>query len=202
MSGVVLAGGESERMGRDKAWLDYGGKPLIVHQLERLSRVFSDVRISAKDPGPYASLGYPVVADEDGVRAPIFGIAASLRALQRPVFVLAVDLPLFPEILVEHVARRLLEGDVACVVLRSGGKIHGLCAAYRPSVLDRFERNAARGDLSIYGLVTECQGTIEEEDVWGRLAGPEDIFQLEPAGRRGDASRVKTIDILRTAGRA
>lgn len=173
MSGVVLAGGESARMGRDKAWLDYGGKPLIAHQLERLSRVFSDVRISAKDAGPFVSLGYPVVTDGIGVRAPIVGIAASLRALQRPVFVLAVDLPLFPEILMEHVAHRLLAGDAPCVVLRSGGKINGLCAAYRPSVLDTFERNAARGELSIFQLVAECGGTIEEENAWGRLAGPE-----------------------------
>ncbi len=173
MSGVVLAGGESARMGRDKAWLDYGGKPLIAHQLERLSRVFSDVRISAKHAAPFASLGYPVITDGNGVGAPIFGIAASLRALRRPVFVLAVDLPLFPEVLVDHVAQRLLAGDAPCVVLRAGGKIHGLCAAYRPSVLDTFERNAARGELSIYELVTECEGTIEEENAWGRVAGPE-----------------------------
>lgn len=173
MSGVVLAGGQSSRMGRDKAWLDYGGKPLVAHQLERLARVFSDVRISAKDAGPFASLGYPVVTDGNRVRAPIFGIAASLRALRRPVFVLAVDLPLFSEVLVNHVARRLLEGNAPCVVLRAGRKIHGLCAAYRLSVLDTFERNAERGELSIFKLVTECGGTIEEEDVWGRLAGPE-----------------------------
>lgn len=173
MSGVVLAGGESARMGRDKVWLDYGGKPLIAHQLEGLSCVFADVRISAKDPGPFAGLGYPVVTDGSGVRAPIFGIAASLRALGRPVFVLAVDLPLFPKALVEHVAQRLLAGDASCVALRAGGKIHGLCAAYRPSVLDTFERNAARGELSVSKLVAECGGTVEEENVWGRLAGPE-----------------------------
>jgi molybdopterin-guanine dinucleotide biosynthesis protein A len=173
MSGVVLAGGESKRMGRDKAWLAYDGKPLIVHQLDRLSRVFSDVRISAKGSEAFSSLPYPVIEDGNGVPAPILGIAASLRALRRPVFVLAVDLPEFPQVLVEHVARRLLAGESPCLVLRAEGKIHGLCAAYRPSVLEAFERNAARGKLSIYDLVSECGGSIEEEDAWGRFAGPE-----------------------------
>jgi molybdopterin-guanine dinucleotide biosynthesis protein A len=170
MAGVVLAGGVSRRMGRDKAWLDYGGRPLIVHQLDRLSRMFSEARISAKDASRFSSLPYPVISDEDDLGAPILGIAASLRALGRPIFALAVDLPEFPEVLIEHVSIRLLESEAACVVLRAAGKIQGLCAAYRPSVLDAFDRNAAAGRLSIYDLVSECGGLIEEEDVWGRLA--------------------------------
>lgn len=173
MSGVVLAGGRSERMGRDKAWLDFGGRPLIVRQLELLSRVFADVRISAKDPAPFAALGYPVIPDGNGVHAPIFGIAASLRTLGRPVFVLAVDLPEVPEALVRHVARALLDGGAPCIVPRAGGKIQGLCAAYRPSVLAAFERNAALGKLSIFDMVTECGGRIEEEASWSSVAGPE-----------------------------
>ena len=173
MSGVVLAGGRSRRMGRDKAWLDFDGKPLIVRQLERLSRVFSDVRISAKGSAPFSSLPYPVIEDGNGELAPIFGIAASLRELRRPVFVLAVDLPAFPGELVEHLSRRLLAGESPCVVPRADGRIQGLCAAYRPAVLEAFDRNAARGRLSIHDLVSECGGSILEEGEWGRLAGPE-----------------------------
>ena len=175
MSGVVLAGGRSERMGRDKTFLDFGGRPLIVRQLELLSRVFADVRISAKDPARFAALGYPVIPDGNAVHAPIFGIAASLRALARPVFVLAVDLPEVPEALVRHVARMLLEGGDPCVVPRAGGKIQGLCAAYRPSALAAFERNAALEKLSIFDLVSECGGRIEEETAWTSIASPESL---------------------------
>ncbi len=172
MTGVVLAGGASRRMGRDKAWLDVGGCPLILHQLDRLARVFSDVRISAKEPETFASLPFPVVPDGTDVSAPIMGIVASLRELGRPIFVLAIDLPEFPETLVQRLSRRLLDEDAACVVPRAGGKIQGLCGAYRPSVLEAFDRNAASGRLSIFDLVKECGGLIEEEESWRTWVDP------------------------------
>jgi molybdopterin-guanine dinucleotide biosynthesis protein A len=160
-------------MGRDKAWLDYGGRPLIVRQLEKLSCVFEDVRISAKSSAPFESLPYRVIEDSSEVSAPVIGIAASLRALGRPIFALGVDLPQFPEVLIEHVARRLLDGDSPCVVLRADGRVQGLCASYRPSALDAFDRNETAGKLSIFDLVSECGGVIEDEDEWRRIAGPD-----------------------------
>ncbi|MGH9443926.1 MAG: molybdenum cofactor guanylyltransferase [Thermoanaerobaculia bacterium] len=173
MSGVVLAGGESARMGRDKAWLDYGGRPLIEHQLGTLSRVFDDVRVSAKEAARFSALAFPVIKDSAGVSAPIAGIAECLRFLRRPIFVLAVDLPKFPEALVREISRRLLDGEAACVALRAGGRVQGLAAAYRPSALPVLERNVAAGRLAVHDLVAECGGVVEGEDVWSRIAGPE-----------------------------
>ena len=171
MTGVVLAGGESKRMGRDKAWLDYGGKPLVVHQLDKLARIFADVRISAKSSAAFSSLSHRVVEDESEIAAPIVGIAASLRALGRPIFALGVDVPEVPEVLIRHLSRRLLDEGLPCVAFRAAGRLQGLCAAYRPSVLPAFERNASAGKFSIFDLVGECGGVVEGEEVWGRLAG-------------------------------
>jgi molybdopterin-guanine dinucleotide biosynthesis protein A len=173
MTGVVLAGGQSTRMGRDKARLDYGGRPLILHQLEKLSRVFADVRISAKSASAFVDVPYPVIEDSEEISAPLIGIASALRAAARPIFALGVDLPRLPEVLIEAVAARFLGAGAPCVALHSGGKLQGLCAAYGPSMLPVLDRHVAGGNLSIYDVVTECGGVVEDETFWGPLAGAE-----------------------------
>ena len=181
-------------MGRDKAWIEHRGVPLIRFQLDKLSRVFGDVRISAKASAPYSSLPFPVIEDRSEVSAPVVGIAASLRALRRPVFALGVDLPEFPEVLIEHLSRRLLESDAACVVPRAGGKIQGLCGAYRPAALAAFDRNAAAGRFSIFDLVKECAGLIEEEDSWRMWVDPSAFANWNAPG---DVSGPRTDETVR-----
>jgi Molybdopterin-guanine dinucleotide biosynthesis protein A len=63
VTGVVLAGGASRRMGRDKAFLDLGGRPLIAHVLERMGEVCAETLIVANDIPRYAGLGVRVVPD-------------------------------------------------------------------------------------------------------------------------------------------
>lgn len=57
VTGVLLAGGKSSRMGRDKAFLDYLGKPLIEKGLEELRSVFSEVIISTNSPERFQCYG-------------------------------------------------------------------------------------------------------------------------------------------------
>jgi len=160
-------------MGRDKAWLEVEGKPLVVWQADRLAGVFDDVRISAKDPRPFAAAGLRVIEDGAAEFAAVRGIRAALAELRRPVFVLAVDLPRFPAVLAGAIAESMLASGAACAAPVAGGYVHGLCAAYSPDALRAADAMIAGGRFAVRDLVAECGGTLLDESFWGRYAGPE-----------------------------
>jgi molybdopterin-guanine dinucleotide biosynthesis protein A len=104
-AGFVLAGGESRRMGRDKAMVEFAGEPLVVRGIKILREAGLEPGIA----GARANLEQyaPVIADIDPGRGPLGGICAALAACreQRAVF-LPVDLPLLPALLITVMVRR------------------------------------------------------------------------------------------------
>ena len=160
-------------MGRDKAWIEIEGRPLVVWQAERLSGVFDDVRVSAKDSRPFTAAGLRAIEDGAADFAAVRGIRAALAELRRPIFVLAVDLPRFPAALGGAIAASMLDSGAACAAPVAGGFVHGLCAAYSPAALPAADAMIAGGRFAVRDLVAECGGTLLDETFWGRFAGPE-----------------------------
>ena len=92
---VLLAGGKSSRMGRDKFALPVNGEPLWQHQLAVLRATEpAELFISGKSDGPYADCGVEILADEIPDCGPLGGIATALRRCTSDfLLVLAVDMP-------------------------------------------------------------------------------------------------------------
>lgn len=92
---VLLAGGKSSRMGRDKSALPVNGEPLWQHQLAVLRATEpAELFISGKSDGPYADCGVEILADEIPDCGPLGGIATALRRCTSDfLLVLAVDMP-------------------------------------------------------------------------------------------------------------
>jgi molybdopterin-guanine dinucleotide biosynthesis protein A len=95
LSAVILAGGESRRMGQDKAWLERGGIPLIRRAVSTVRDLgVQEVLISGRAGTDYSTLGCPVLFDLEPGSGPLGGIDRALAATTAPlVLVLAVDLP-------------------------------------------------------------------------------------------------------------
>lgn len=95
LSAVILAGGESRRMGRDKAWIMLDGQPLVARSFSLLRSLgLKDVFISGRSGVDYSQLQCPVVLDSEPGLGPIAGIERALDAARAPLLlVLAVDLP-------------------------------------------------------------------------------------------------------------
>jgi len=93
-SAVILAGGRSSRMGRDKALLDVGGMPLLARQIELVRAAgAAEVFISGRANAGYAAFGCRVLEDELPGAGPLAGIARGLDAAREPLLlVLAVDM--------------------------------------------------------------------------------------------------------------
>ncbi|HVY44942.1 MAG TPA: NTP transferase domain-containing protein, partial [Minicystis sp.] len=98
LGAVVLAGGKSSRMGRPKAWLDFGGEPLLTRVVRRLSAACTPVVVVAAADQELPPLGPDVRVARDAVvgRGPLVGIAGGLAALGADAdaaFVSSTDAP-------------------------------------------------------------------------------------------------------------
>jgi molybdopterin-guanine dinucleotide biosynthesis protein A len=96
LTGVVLAGGRSTRLRRNKALVELGGVPLVERQVRRLGTICREVILVANDPEPYGALGVRIVPDQYRDKGPLAGIHAGLAASTTDYsFVVACDMPFF-----------------------------------------------------------------------------------------------------------
>ena len=131
---VIQAGGESRRMGHDKALLPFLGRPLIEHVLERLTPLADEVLVTTNRPDSYRFLGLPLVADLIPGRGALGGLYTALAsAANALVAVAACDMPFASRELFAR-QRDLLEAEAVDVVIPPSEEGHGyepLHAVYR-----------------------------------------------------------------------
>ena len=157
-SGVLLVGGKSRRMGRDKLVLEVDGKPLVQRVADALAARCEEV-ILVGGAGPDLPDGTLRVPDHrPGAEGPLAGIEAGLEAASNPLaFVAAGDMPFLSPGLVGNLLDRLAAQEVLAVVPRSGGRDHPLCAAYSRDVLP-LARSALDGGVR---AVREFLGSLD-----------------------------------------
>lgn len=155
-SAVILAGGRSQRMGKDKAWLMVEGKPLITRQVE-LARALGavEVFISARAGSEYDSLDCRIVQDRVANAGPLAGMESALATSSSPLLlVLAVDMP-------KMTASPLQTLLVCCsgicgAVPRFQDKIEPLAAIYPRSALPIAQELLDSGRYAARDFATRC----------------------------------------------
>lgn len=156
-SGVILAGGASSRMGRDKLSLTVGGIPLVRRAAYALSAHCDELLVvGAAEKSLTLPEARHVPDLRTGRQGPLAGIEAGLTAARNPrVFVAAGDLPLLPRDLIGYLLD-LLSREHASAVVPRYEDLHPLCAAYDREIranvseaLDGGERSVSR---FLYGL--------------------------------------------------
>jgi len=156
ISGLVLAGGQSRRMGQNKAFLELDGQPLISIVTNGLLQVCAEVLVVANDVYPYEHVGLPVVRDLFRNVGALGGLHAGLAAASHDLaLVVACDMP-FVDPLVLRAFADWAEGfDV--VVLRQGEHTEPLHAAYRRSCLPAIESAISAGKHRIISFFPEVR---------------------------------------------
>lgn len=146
---IVLAGGKSRRMGRNKALLEYSGKMLIEIVLGAARRACREVMIIADDGQPFSRLGVAVYPDIYEGCGPLGGIHSGLsRSHTEFNLLLSCDLPLINS----EVLMALLEqaaGYDLVLPRTADGRYHPLCAVYARRCLPAIEQRLLRRALKL-----------------------------------------------------
>ena len=182
VSAVVLAGGYSRRMGRNKAELPLGGKTLLEHQTEKLRELgIRDIMLSGYE-GQLE--GCRTVADVFPHRGPLSGIHACLLAAEHPAcLVLSVDVPLIPaDLLQELIGAHRHGGEPGVTVLRHGERIEPLLAVYDRELCPAAERILGTEKTAIMRLLDVCPvRTVDytgEEFLLANCNTPEEVNRI------------------------
>ena len=169
VTAIIMAGGDSRRMGTDKSMLAVNGRPLIQRICEQLRDSFSQVLISANDAGKFAFLGLAVVPDRVPGQGPLMGIASSLNASDNELnFVVACDIPQIELRLVRRMISEAAESGADIVLpVGSDGKHEPLFAIYRKSALEVIDKVLSSGGRKISDVFPLC--TVKYIEMEGSL---------------------------------
>jgi len=159
----VLAGGQSTRMGADKAFVQLEGRTLLAHALALAKSVTPDVRIVGS-PEKFAAFG-EVVEDEFPQHGPLAGIHAALRASSSELnLMLAVDMPFVEVPFLEYLFQEAARHESAMVTIpRAAGAWQTLCAVYRKPFADLAEQALRQGKNKIDPLFRDIEMRIVDE---------------------------------------
>ncbi len=163
---VILAGGGSRRMGRDKTMLTIRGKPMIKHVYDKISPLFEQVLISSNNANLHDFLGATVVPDEVPGRGPLMGIVSTLKISTNDVnLILACDIPEIDTGLIKTMIRQVEDYDA--VVPRVGPDLYEpLFAVYRKGALPAMEEFLRSGRNKIVDSLSDCR--VKYLDLPGR----------------------------------
>jgi molybdopterin-guanine dinucleotide biosynthesis protein A len=132
LSIVIQAGGESRRMGHDKALMPFLGRPLIQRLLERLAPLADELLVTTNSPDNYRFLGLPLFRDLKPGRGALGGLYTALSSATREaVAVVACDMPFASASLLEAAHRLLIREEADIVIPDSGNGLEPLHAIYR-----------------------------------------------------------------------
>jgi molybdopterin-guanine dinucleotide biosynthesis protein A len=150
---LVLAGGDSRRMGRPKPWVEVGGTVLLRYVVERLAPAFSEVMVSFSEPEQMEQLvPYRVVFDRKRAAGPLAGLEAGLMAARHEVlFAVACDMPYVTRPVAEIAVAAARSCDAA--IPRHDGLFEPVCGAYRKTSLPAIVGALDAGNYTAHDVV-------------------------------------------------
>lgn len=199
VTGVVLAGGLSRRMGGgDKGLLELAGRPMLAHVICRLKAQVGDVIINANgDPGRFGPLGLPVVADTiGGFVGPLAGVLAgmrwSLENAPRAHWIVTApgDAPLLPSDLVDRLVQAVENRHDAIALAQSHGALHPVIGLWPVALAEDLEEQLRGGVRKVLHW-TKRHGTASVPFPPARVCG----LDIDPFF---NANTPQELDQLRT----
>lgn len=184
VTGVILAGGLSRRMGGgDKGLLDLGGATMLGRVIDRLRPQVGALVINANgDAARFAAFGLPVVADETaGYAGPLAGILAGMHwslahvPAARHIATVSSDAPFLPTDLVARLSPTIADRPDAIVLARSGGDVHPVIALWPVALADDLQAQLAAGTRKILAWAERhaiVQVDFPQIDIGGRRVDP------------------------------
>ncbi|HWC50838.1 MAG TPA: molybdenum cofactor guanylyltransferase [Nitrospira sp.] len=175
VTGVLLAGGKSRRMGQDKRFLSIGAETLYERSLTVLRSVFPHVLVVIAQDSPPIESEAPVLRDLIPDCGSLGGLYTGLKqAGTEWVFAVACDMPFLNPATIRHFVGVKRDADVVMAKLQNG--LQPMHALYHTNCLPVMEKMISAGNLKLHRLADHPALRV-------RLVVPEELSLVDPQGR-------------------
>jgi molybdopterin-guanine dinucleotide biosynthesis protein A len=165
VTGVVLAGGQSRRMGRDKALLELSGETLLARAVRLLSAVTTELLVVGRQALDGSPSSVRIVPDEQPGLGPLGGIATALRTMRtQHALVVACDMPLLQPALLRLLLSLAAQADA--IVPRSAQGPEPLHAVYSAGCLPAVDACLRDGERAVSALLARVRTQYVEPREW------------------------------------
>ncbi len=154
ITGVVLAGGQSRRMGFNKAGAEVSGETMLIRMVEKLREVTSNIIISSGSIA-YPDIPWPQIPDEFPQRGPLGGIYSALKASSSELnLIVSCDIPLISVSLLKLIVSKAKESDALLTLpVEHTGQQQLLCAVYHRDILPVLKQQIDADQLKMKNLL-------------------------------------------------
>jgi len=167
VSGVLLAGGKSRRMGEDKRYLAVGEQTLLERGLEVLQSVFHEVLVVIAQDSPPLRIDARVVRDLVSDCGSLGGLYTGLMQATTPyIFVAACDMPFLNQAVIAQFTSRRATADI--VIAKLDGRLHPMHALFSKRCVPALEQMIRARQLKIQEIVSQSSlrvGYVTEADL-------------------------------------
>ena len=175
VTGILLAGGKSRRMGEDKRFLVLGEQTLLQRGLASLHSIFQEVVVVIAQDSPPLHVDGRVIRDLVPDCGSLGGLYTGLMQATTPyIFVVACDMPFLDQAVMTHFTNRKATADI--VMAKLNGRLHPMHALYGKPCLPALEQMIAARQLKIQEIVSQSTlrvGYVTEKD----------LSIIDPSGR-------------------
>ena len=156
ITGVILAGGMSSRMGQNKALMSLGGKRLVDRVVVVMREVFNDLLVVTNTPEMYADLGIPMVRDVWPEKGSLGGVYSAIYHVTTPYcLVVACDMPFLNAAVMRYLITQIADYDV--IIPDVLDELQTLHAIYSKACLQPIERRLEAHRLRIVGFFADVR---------------------------------------------
>jgi molybdopterin-guanine dinucleotide biosynthesis protein A len=171
ITGAILAGGQSSRMGQNKALMSLGGHRLIDRVVHVLEDIFAELLLVTNRPEIYADLGVRMVSDVFPEKGSLGGIYSAISHASTPYcFIVACDMPFLQAPVIRYLIEHIADHDV--VIPDVYGEMQPLHAIYNKTCLAPIRQRLDANRLKIIGFLP---------DLRVRIVTRGEILPLDPA---------------------
>lgn len=180
ITGIILAGGKSIRMGKNKALVKYKQKRLIDWAINIINPLVDYLIISSNEPIP--KVPYLMVKDEIENIGPIGGLYSALKKSQTKVnIIIACDTPKIPSELYEKLILKS-KGYDAVIPVHEDGTYEPMVALYSKKILKIIEKQIANKDYKMQNLIAKlkiCKYKLTHSKPFMNMNTPTDLTSSE-----------------------
>ncbi|MGH9742566.1 MAG: molybdenum cofactor guanylyltransferase [Candidatus Acidiferrum sp.] len=192
----VLAGGGSTRFGRDKALVEFAGKPMLARMIELMRGVTEKVAVVAA-PGKYVDLGAKIVHDGWPGEGPLGGIVTALLHTQDVIpqcewnVIVSCDMPFLTADWVNYLSERAAKSEAQVVLPHSAQGPEPLCAVWRTDARAAIQNQLENGVRKVTAAIENLKSEVLDAADWKRFDSAGRLFwNMNTAADYEEARRI------------